>query len=70
MQCSHPFIHHPDEIVQNYMQPIDRIILMSQDTNTLSGVVKGVALEKELFYQKKDLLEPPEQRPIQKERSH
>jgi hypothetical protein len=34
-QRSHPFIHHPDEVVQNYMQPIDRIILMSQDTNTL-----------------------------------
>jgi hypothetical protein len=35
MHCSNLFIHHPDEFVQNYMQPIDKIILMNQDRNTL-----------------------------------
>jgi hypothetical protein len=37
MQRSHLFIHHPDEFVQNYMQPIDKIILTRQDKNTLKG---------------------------------
>ena len=42
MQRFHPFIHHPDEIVQNYMQPIDKIILMSQDRNTLGAIHSAV----------------------------
>lgn len=36
-QNDHPFIHHLEEGVQNYMQLIDKIIVISEDKITLSG---------------------------------
>ena len=50
MQCSHPFIHHPDEIVQNYMQPIDKFILMNQDRNTLFSTLHALDIACLMLY--------------------
>jgi len=35
MQYTHPFIHHLEEGVQNYVQLIDKIIVISEDKITL-----------------------------------
>ena len=37
MQRTHPFINHLEEGVQNYMQLIDKIIVISEDKITLAG---------------------------------
>ena len=38
-QNDHPFIHHLEEGVQNYMQLIDKIIVISEDKITLALTV-------------------------------
>jgi len=35
-QNVHPFVRHLEEVVQNYMQLIDKIIVISEDKITLS----------------------------------
>jgi len=35
MQYTRPFIRHLEEVVQNYMQLIDKIIVISEDKITL-----------------------------------
>jgi hypothetical protein len=38
-QNDHPFIRHLEEGVQNYMQLIDKIIVISEDKNTLKLIL-------------------------------
>jgi hypothetical protein len=39
MQRTHPFINHLEELVQNYMQLMNKIIVISQDKITLGDQV-------------------------------
>jgi hypothetical protein len=38
-QNDHPFVRHLEEVVQNYMQLIDKIIVISEDKITLALIV-------------------------------
>jgi hypothetical protein len=40
-QNDHPFVRHLEEVVQNYMQLIDKIIVISEDKITLSVAVRN-----------------------------
>jgi len=48
-QNVHPFVRHLEEVVQNYMQLIDKIIVISEDKITLEET--GLVGTRKIYYE-------------------